>query len=129
MCVCVRFACACQLPAVVFRLRDCVFWLRVCVAGLAQVVECKGFFAEALGVKLGCSIAVNGVCLTVTKFDDDHATFGLAPETISKTNLIDCKDGDPVNLEHSLSAGARNSGHYVQGHVDGTGTLAVRIPR
>ena len=92
--------------------------------GYVLAVNCPGFFsAEKEGVKEGDSIAVNGVCLTVVTYDDDNATFGLAPETIARTNLIDCEAGSRVNLEHSLGAGQRNSGHYVQGHVDGTGVL------
>jgi riboflavin synthase len=43
-----------------------------------------------------------------------------------RTNLIDLKPGSPVNLERSMSADGRNSGHFVQGHVDGTGTITVR---
>jgi len=52
------------------------------------------------------------------------AVFGVAPETLKRTNLDVVSKGDPVNLEHSLKMNAPNSGHYVQGHVDGTGTLA-----
>ena len=70
---------------------------------------------------IGCSIAVNGVCLTVTEFDKDSFTAGIAPETISKTNLGFLSKGNLVNLERSLPFGGRNSGHYVQGHVDNTG--------
>jgi len=72
----------------------------------------------------GCSIAVNGVCLTVTKWDANSAVFGVAPETLKRTNLDVVVAGDYINLEHSLKSSDLNSGHYVQGHVDGTGTLA-----
>lgn len=77
---------------------------------------------------LGDSIAVNGTCLTVTNIDAERLTFGLAPETLTRTNLGDLKAGRKVNLERSLPANGRIGGHFVQGHVDGTGTLAERTP-
>lgn len=75
------------------------------------------------GVKLGDSIAVNGVCLTVTKFDQDSFMVGLAPETRVKSNLGDLEVGAPVNLERSLTPSSRMGGHFVQGHIDGTGVI------
>ena len=78
------------------------------------------------GAYIGCSIAVNGVCLTATELEIDGAprfALGLSPETLRRTNLGALKEGDAVNLERSLAADGRNSGHYVQGHVDGTGAL------
>ncbi len=75
------------------------------------------------GLKLGDSIAVNGVCLTATAFDGETFAVGLAPETLKRTNLGDLKTGDPVNLERSLSPTGRLGGHFVQGHVDGTGVI------
>ena len=78
------------------------------------------------GTRLGDSIAVNGVCLTVTKVDAGSMKFGLAPETLSRTNLGDLAAGAPVNLERSLAANGRIGGHFVQGHVDGTGSVAEK---
>ncbi len=75
------------------------------------------------GAYLGCSIAVNGVCLTVTEFDHESFTVGLAPETVRRTNLAELESGAAVNLERALAADGRNSGHYVQGHVDGVGII------
>ncbi len=72
---------------------------------------------------LGDSIAVNGVCLTVTARDDARVTFGLAPETLARTNLGDLGKGNPVNLERSLLPTTRLGGHFVQGHVDATGKI------
>lgn len=72
---------------------------------------------------VGCSIAINGVCLTATALHEDTCTFGLAPETLRRSNLGGLRVGDAVNVERSLPAGARNSGHFVQGHVDCTGTI------
>ena len=93
--------------------------------GWVLVISC----ALALeGAYLGCSIAVNGTCLTATALEPAAGTFtvGCAPETMRLTNLIDLREGSPVNLERSARADARNSGHYVQGHVDGTGRVAAR---
>ena len=78
------------------------------------------------GTRLGDSIAVNGVCLTVTSQAGHRMTFGLAPETLERTNLGDLSPGDRVNLERSLAANGRLGGHFVQGHVDGTGVLVER---
>jgi len=75
------------------------------------------------GVALGDSIAVNGVCLTVTAFNKESFSAGLAPETLKRTNLGDLADGAPVNLEHSLLPTTRLGGHFVQGHVDATGVI------
>jgi riboflavin synthase len=74
-------------------------------------------------VKLGDSISINGVCLTVTKFD--HATFSvdLMPETVRNTSLRDLKVQSEVNLERAMSANGRFGGHFVTGHVDGIGTI------
>ena len=80
------------------------------------------------GATLGCSIAVNGVCLTATEFDDSKCTFGLAPETLRRSNLVSLKSGDPVNLERALPADGRNSGHFVQGHVDDVGIISELRP-
>lgn len=90
-------------------------------AGARIRVACSVVLADAFP---GSSIAVNGVCLTAL---DPAAGSGfaadLAPETLRRTNLGDLKPGSLVNLERPLAAGGRLSGHIVQGHVDGTGTL------
>lgn len=78
------------------------------------------------GTNLGDSIAVNGTCLTVTHFDTNSFTAGVAPETRKLTNLVDLKVGDPVNLERSVTPTTRLGGHFVQGHVDGVATLIDR---
>ncbi len=72
---------------------------------------------------LGDSIAVDGVCLTVTAFDKDGFTVGLAPETLARTSLCDLVAGDSVALERACLPTTRLGGHYVQGHVDGTGVI------
>jgi len=80
------------------------------------------------GTAPGDSIAVNGVCLTVTALEGPLLTFGVAPETLARTNLGDLRAGDMVNLERSLPADGRLGGHFVQGHVDGTGRLTHMEP-
>ena len=74
-------------------------------------------------LRLGDSICVNGVCLTVTARDVDGFTVGLAPETLRRSNLGDLGAGNGVNLERAVAAGGRMGGHYVQGHVDGVGEI------
>ena len=66
---------------------------------------------------------MNGVCLTVTSFDAKSFTVGLAPETLAKTSLAGAKPSDLVNLERAALPTTRLGGHYVQGHVDATGTI------
>lgn len=75
------------------------------------------------GVKLGDSISINGVCLTVAKLVKSKATFQVIDETINKTNFIKLKEGDKVNIERSIQIGGRLEGHFVLGHVDGTGLV------
>lgn len=72
-------------------------------------------------IALGDSIAVNGVCLTVTQFSSDSFVVTAVPETLRLTNLDELNVHQTVNLERSLKADARVGGHYVQGHVDTTG--------
>ncbi|GMI34488.1 hypothetical protein TeGR_g9126 [Tetraparma gracilis] len=72
---------------------------------------------------LGCSICVSGVCLTATSLSPSSFTAGLAPETLRRTHLSSLVAGSPVNLERAASIGGRNSGHGVQGHVDGVGEV------
>ncbi|MFA7077620.1 MAG: riboflavin synthase [Syntrophomonas sp.] len=74
-------------------------------------------------VKLGDSIAINGVCLTVTSFDREHFTADMMAETLAKTNLKELGNGQKVNLERAARLGDRMGGHLVQGHVDAVGTI------
>ena len=96
--------------------------------GYELEVRCRDFFGDERTYE-GCSVAVNGTCLTVMTYTKDTAVFGVAPETLKRTNLDVVSTGDPVNLEHSLKMNAPNSGHYVQGHVDGTGTWCSSAKR
>lgn len=75
------------------------------------------------GVKIGDSIAVNGVCLTAVSLKKDSFSFEAMPETLKATNLKDLKTADKVNLERSLKIGDRISGHFVSGHIDCVGLI------
>ena len=77
---------------------------------------------------LGDSIAVSGVCLTVTRLSDSGFSVDVVPETLRRTTLGSLGAGDPVNLERSLAANGRFGGHVVQGHVDGTASIESVVP-
>lgn len=96
--------------------RDC----RKSGDGFALSIDCKTVLE---GTILGDSIAVNGVCLTVTQIDSSGFVTGLAPETRKRTNLETLVKGSKVNLERSVTPSTRMGGHFVQGHVDNTGTI------
>ncbi|MGO1048720.1 riboflavin synthase [Crossiella sp. CA198] len=78
--------------------------------------------------KHGDSIAVNGVCLTVVEATDGAFTADVMRETLQRSNLGKAAAGDPVNLERAAALGQRLGGHIMQGHVDGTGSIAAREP-
>ncbi len=75
-------------------------------------------------IKVGDSVAVNGVCLTLTRVHEQSFDCSAVPETLTLTNLGQLTVGSRVNLERSLKATDRIGGHYVQGHVDGTGEIS-----
>lgn len=75
------------------------------------------------GLKIGQSVALNGVCLTVTKLSTPNCVFEMIEETTKKTDLGNLKPGSIVNIERSLKAGDRLEGHFVLGHVDGVGII------
>lgn len=77
----------------------------------------------ARGLKMGDSVCINGACLTVTKLSKGEADFEMVAETIRRTNLGDVRHGDSVNIERSMRVGDRLEGHFVLGHVDGTGII------
>lgn len=74
-------------------------------------------------VKLGDSIAVNGVCLTVTKFNFNEFTVDIMAETLRKSSLYNASIGDKVNLERAIALGERLGGHIVSGHIDCRGEI------
>ncbi|MGR3319690.1 MAG: riboflavin synthase [Candidatus Anammoxibacter sp.] len=78
-------------------------------------------------VKEGDSISVNGICLTVTTIKGSVVTFDVLQETLSRTSLKDIKVSEKVNIERALKVGDRMGGHFVTGHIDGTGVIAKKI--
>lgn len=91
------------------------------------VVECPATIAARL--EPGASIALDGVCQTVTALDGDSFTVHAIAETLRVTTMGDFAEGDRVNLEPALGAGEPLGGHFVQGHVDGTVILRSRVTR
>lgn len=78
------------------------------------------------GLAVGDSIAVNGVCLTVTTFDSNAFNADVMAETLAQTNLGELLPGDWVNLERALRLGDRLGGHLVSGHIDGVGAITKK---
>ncbi len=74
--------------------------------------------------KIGDSIAVNGVCLTVTSLQSDGFSADVMPETLRRSNLGELRSGSPVNLERAMAADGRFGGHIVSGHIDGCGRIS-----
>jgi riboflavin synthase len=79
------------------------------------------------GLNLGDSVAVNGVCLTIVRFDRTGFSAEVMAETLRKSNLGRLKSGDRVNLERAMRLGDRLGGHLVAGHVDATGTIKSTV--
>jgi riboflavin synthase len=80
------------------------------------------------GTRVGDSVAVNGVCLTVNESDGASLTFHAMPETLRRTALGGLAEGSPVNLERAMTLERRFGGHIVQGHVDGVGEVLAIYP-
>jgi riboflavin synthase len=83
-------------------------------------------FADQLNI--GDSVSVNGTCLTVTKLDNDSFAVDVMTQTLKLTSLQNLKQGDLVNLERAALVSSRLGGHIVQGHIDGTGSIAKLAP-
>ena len=75
------------------------------------------------GLKTGDSVSVSGACLTVSKLSKGEAEFQMVAETVRRTSLGSLKPSNKVNIERSLKVGERLEGHFVLGHVDGTGIV------
>ena len=100
------------------------------IGNVSNIQRTGGAFVLSIAAKriledvhLGDSIAVNGVCLTVTTFSKNHFTVDVMPETVKATSLHTVKPGSKVNLERAMAAGGRFGGHFVSGHIDGTGII------
>lgn len=94
--------------------------------GLTLHVRCADASDEDVEPK--DSIAINGVCLTVTRTDHNLLTFDVVPETLERSTLGTLRAGDRVNVEFSLRLGDRMGGHFVYGHVDGNAPVLARSP-
>ena len=105
----------------IVRERGAVTSVQGGAAGLTLVIEAP---ATAGVTALGDSVSVDGVDLTATEIVDGRLTFHAVPETLSRTTLATLEVGAEVNLEPAVRAGEPLGGHYVQGHVDGVGTVA-----
>ena len=80
------------------------------------------------GLQIGASVAHNGVCLTVTKIQDNLVSFDLMQETLKITNLGELKAGDFVNIERAMQMGTEIGGHILSGHVYCTADIVKRLP-
>lgn len=92
-------------------------------AGIQLAIEPPAEMTAGESSALGDSVAINGCCLTVVSLEDGRWAFQAGTETLSKTSLGRLQAGDRVNLERSLPVNGRLGGHFVQGHVDGVGTV------
>lgn len=79
------------------------------------------------GTKIGDSIAVSGICLTVTALRPEGFTADVMAETVRRSSLSACRPGDLVNLERAMAADGRFGGHIVSGHIDGTGRIVSLV--
>ncbi|MDR5659463.1 riboflavin synthase [Serpentinicella sp. ANB-PHB4] len=89
--------------------------------GSSMIIEATEVLKD---VKLGDSIATNGVCLTVNRFETNSFQVDVMAETIRNSNLKDLKQGSLVNLERAVAVGDRLGGHIVSGHIDGVGMIS-----
>lgn len=96
-------------------------------AGAAEAFVDIGPLIE--GVKLGDSIAINGACLTAKSIKGTIVSFDVSGESLEKTTLGKLRTSEKVNIERSLRVGDRLGGHFVSGHVDGTGVIEQKILR
>jgi len=97
--------------------------LKVSTKNLSAMKMTVDLGKNARGLKTGQSVALNGVCLTVTAVSKNKCNFEMIDETMKKTDLGNLKRGSIVNVERSLKSGDRLEGHFVLGHVDGTATI------
>jgi riboflavin synthase len=97
------------------------------LAGAVELAVDLGKLAK--GAKIGDSVAVDGVCLTIAGLEGNVATFDLSGETLAKSTLGRLRTSSPVNIERALKPTDRLGGHFVQGHIDGTATIKAMDKR
>ena len=93
--------------------------------GMRLRIRCENASDEDVEPK--DSVAINGVCLTVTAIDHNVIDFDVVPETLTRSTLRDAKQGDTVNVEYALRVGDRIGGHFVYGHVDAASEVVSRV--
>jgi riboflavin synthase len=108
-----------MFTGLVEEIGECL-WLRQTSSAIQLTLTARKIL---VGLHTGDSIAINGCCLTVTSHRKEQVVFDLLEETLQRTNLGRLRQGSQVNLERALAAGGRLGGHFVQGHIDGTGTV------
>ena len=96
---------------------------------LGELAPASNKRGQADETKIGDSIAINGVCLTVAKLNGRVAAFELSSETLTKSTLGKLKPSSPVNAELAIKAGGRFGGHIVQGHIDGAATIKAIVKK
>lgn len=96
---------------------------RIKAAERSKIFKISVESAVLKGSRLGDSISINGVCLTISRLDNTIAVFDVMKETLDNSTLGALKKGGRVNLERALSAGGRLGGHMVTGHIDTTGLV------
>jgi len=120
------------LPFLITRRLDNMFTGIIAAIGKVELLQAQGGDVrlqvassdlDLADVKLGDSIANNGVCLTVVAMDKTKLSFDVSRETLDCTSLGSLSAGSQVNLEKALAVGGRLGGHFVSGHVDGLGTV------
>lgn len=89
------------------------------------ITDCKPILGDC---HIGDSIACNGICLTVTEFDDNAFKVGISPETKDRTNVTSWQKGTKINVERAVSQEVRFGGHYVQGHIDTVAKIVSKKP-
>ena len=99
------------------RVREC----RAIPAGKKVVIHAPGYWGD---LQAGASVAIDGVCLTLTRADNKTAEFDVIAETLRRSTLADLRPGSKVNLQKCLAVGDRVDGHFVQGHVDAVAKVA-----
>lgn len=97
-----------------------VSYIRHSSKGAKLVITAHDIFSD---LKVGDSVAVNGVCLTASEISDRKFTADVMAETMRRSNLGKLEQGDKVNLERAMASGGRFGGHIVSGHIDSTGTI------
>jgi len=99
-----------------------VISVRPPAGGMLLTVDLGGLSADC---KVGDSIAINGVCLTIARLDGTVAAFEISPETLDKSTIGKLNSSSQVNVERAMKAADRFGGHFVQGHIDGVARIAA----